>query len=124
MEQRPIHSRVKRAERVMSHALVELRPRKWWPFGVKSAVLLDISATGFKIELTGACKIDLQSRYWMTIPLGPFGMASPPSIQVAVTVRWFDEVKMRVGGTFEKIQDSASLYMDKIVDAVKEQPLS
>jgi hypothetical protein len=42
-----------RESRYASHALVELRRFKILPFGVHSAVLLDVSLGGFKIEFTG-----------------------------------------------------------------------
>jgi hypothetical protein len=113
-----------RSERVMSHALVELRSHNWWPFGIKSAVLLDLSGTGFKIELTGPADIALESIHLLTIPLRPFGLAAPSFIQTKVRVKWFQKDKMRIGGTFESINPSDTIYLDRIISYVKEQPIS
>ena len=113
-----------RSERVMSHALVELRRSNWWPFGVKSAVLLDLSQTGFKIELTGPADIELESVLLLTIPLRPFGVASPPSIQISVQVKWFQNTKQRLGGTFVNVNPSDKLFLDTIIAFVQEQPIS
>jgi hypothetical protein len=115
---------VERSERVMSHALVELRRHNWWPFGVKSAVLLDMSATGFKIELTGPAVIKLESIHILTIPLRPFGIPTPPSIQISVRVKWFQKDKMRIGGTFEVVQPRDFLFLNSIISYVKYQPIS
>ena len=113
-----------RSERVMSHALVELRSNNWWPFGVKSAVLLDLSASGFKIELTGPADIKLETIHLLTIPLRPFGLATPSYIQTKVRIKWFQKDKMRIGGTFENIKPSDTLFLDRIISFVKEQPIS
>lgn len=113
-----------RSERVMSHALVELRSHSWWPFGIKSAVLLDLSATGFKIELTGPANIALESIHLLTIPLSPFGLAAPSYIQTKVKIKWFQKEKMRIGGTFESVRPSDTIYLDRIIAYVKDQPIS
>ena len=81
-------SQVDRSERVMSHALVELRSNNWWPFGVKSAVLLDLSASGFKIELTGPADIKLETIHLLTIPLRPFGKQLIPGAVVCRCYSW------------------------------------
>ncbi len=117
-------SQVDRSERVMSHALVELRSNNWWPFGVKSAVLLDLSASGFKIELTGPAEIKLETIHLLTIPLRPFGLAAPSYIQTKVRIKWFQKDKMRIGGTFEHMKPSDTLFLERIIAFIKEQPIS
>jgi len=112
-----------RQERVMSHALVELRRTKWWPLGVQSAVLLDVSSGGFKIEFTGKASCVVGDTYWMQIPLAPFNISSPQAITVKVLVKWFDPEKMRLGGVFDSPQKSSELYLEQIIDRVKEQAL-
>ncbi len=107
----------------MSHALVELRRSKWWPLGVHSAVLLDISATGFKIEFTGKAACRAGDSFWMQIPLTPFAISSPQTITLKVLVKWFDAEKMRVGGVFESLDKSSDLYLGQIIERVKEQAL-
>ena len=42
-----------RESRFVSHAIVELRKFKHLPFFCHSAVLLDLSPSGFKLEFTG-----------------------------------------------------------------------
>jgi hypothetical protein len=112
-----------RLERVISHALVELRRNKWWPFGVQSAVLLDVSAAGFKIEFTGNATCQAGDSFWMEIPLAPFGITSPQSMTLKVVIKWFDPEKMRVGGVFESMEKSSELYLGQIIEKVKEQVL-
>lgn len=112
-----------RAERVISHALVELRRHKWWPLGVKSAVLLDLSQTGFKVEFTGQAKCGVDEMFWMQIPLSPFGIVAPRDIAVRVTVKWFDPKKMRMGGIFESPDAATNIFLEKIIEKVKIQTL-
>ena len=114
----------KRPERVISHALVELKRHKWWPLGIKSAVLLDISKAGFKIEFTSQVKVRSDETLYMDIPLSPFGISAPRSILVQVSVKWFDPDSMRVGGVFLNIDDKTLMFLEKIIDKVKEQDLN
>jgi hypothetical protein len=44
---------VGRPERFISHALVEVRKYKLFPFFIQSGILLDMSTAGFKAEYTG-----------------------------------------------------------------------
>jgi hypothetical protein len=108
-----------RPVRVISHALVEMRRHKWLPFGVSSAVLLDMSTTGFKVEFTGSVQCAIGDKFIMQIPLAPFGIKVPASVSCPVIVKWFDPDKMRVGGTFEDPSKAAQIYLDQIIEKVK-----
>jgi hypothetical protein len=92
-----------------------------WPFGVHSAVLLDLSETGFKIEFTGSAALKAGDKRILQIPLAPFGISSPSHISCDVTVKWFDLAKMRVGGVFENIDAPSRVFLDKIIERVKNQ---
>ena len=70
-------SQKQRAHRYISHALVEVRRFKLLPFFCDSAVLLDISASGFKLEFTGEVKVSPGNQYWLNIPLSPLGIYAP-----------------------------------------------
>lgn len=112
-----------RPERVISHALVEIRRYKWWPLGVHSAVLLDLSAQGFKLEFTGKVSCKMNDSFWMQIPLSPFGISGPGDVTLKIIVKWFDESKMRIGGVFEMVEPSQSAFLEKIIEKVKAQSL-
>ena len=112
-----------REERVASHALVELRKHKWWPFGVKSAVLLDVSSNGFKIEFTSNTSCSTGEELLMEIPLSPFGVMSPRSLLLAVQIMWFDEQKMRCGGVFKTKSPMTMLFVKKIIEASRDTSL-
>ena len=109
-----------RPERVISHALVELRKNRWWPFGVRSAVLLDISEGGFKIEFTATTSCTTGDKLLMEIPLAPFGILAPASILLGIQIMWFDEVKMRCGGIFVNTNPKTVLFIQKIMDESKD----
>lgn len=115
----PIQRPTERAERVISHALVELRRNRWWPFGVRSAVLLDVSEGGFKIEFTGNTKCVTGEKLLMEIPLGPFGILAPRSLLMNVQIMWFDDARMRCGGIFVNTNPTTVLFIQKIIEASK-----
>jgi hypothetical protein len=112
-----------RAERVISHALVEMRRYRWLPFGIKSAVLLDLSSSGFKAEFTGNMRCKPGDRFFMQIPLLPFGIKAPTSISCPVSIKWFDPKKMRVGGIFDSVTNTNQVYLNQIIEKVKAQGL-
>lgn len=109
----------KRPKRVISHALVEIRKSRWWPFGVRSAILLDVSEGGFKIEFTANTSGMVGEKLLMEIPLAPFGIIAPNSILVVVQILWFDESKMRCGGIFINTTPTTVLFIQKIMEASK-----
>lgn len=58
---------VKRAKRIESHALVDVKMSSWNPLSVASAVLLDLSWQGFKIEFVNPVKVKAGARLSMSI---------------------------------------------------------
>lgn len=116
-------SQEKRPKRYISHALVEVRRYRWWPLGIQSAVLLDLSINGFKIEFTGKSSCEPEQSLWMEIPLSPFQISGPDEILMRITVKWFDEAKMRVGGTFELAYPHQSVFLEQLIEKVKDQVL-
>ncbi len=112
-----------RPERVISHALVEIRRYRWWPLGVHSAVLLDLSPQGFKAEFTGKVSCKTDETFWMQIPLSPFGIAGPGDVLLKIVIKWFDPTKMRIGGVFEMVEPTQSAFLEKIIEKVKAQAL-
>lgn len=108
-----------RQERFTSHALVEIRKYRWLPFGLHSAVLLDISLQGFKIEFTGEYHASVGDFYWLNVPLSPLGIYSPPRIICQSQCRWFDDQKYRFGGAFVDLDHTQRLIIDQIVETLK-----
>ena len=110
---------INRADRYISHALVELKKYKNLPFGAHSAILLDISLSGFKIEFTGDTKVKPGEFYWLQIPLAPLGIMAPSKFECKTEVKWFDENKFRVGGTFNKLKESEKVIIDQIFEQLR-----
>lgn len=112
-----------RPTRYMSHALVEIRRYRWWPLGVQSAVLLDLSTQGFKAEFTGRTSCKSEESYWMHVPLSPFQIAGPSDILLRITIKWFDESKMRIGGVFELADAHQMVFLEQLIEKIKSQAL-
>lgn len=110
-----------RAERYVSHALVEVRWSKWWPFGIRSAVLLDLSTQGFKLELTNEWDVRAGQHLWLTIPLSPLGIALPTRFSCAVECRWFDRNRYRMGGVYSNVSSQDHELIGKIIQTLKEK---
>ena len=108
-----------RAQRYISHALVEVRRFKLLPFFCHSAVLLDISTGGFKLEFTGEVEVAPGNQYWLNVPLTPLGIPHPKRIFCLSEVRWFDRSRYRIGGTFLKLSNQDRLIIDQIVSSLK-----
>jgi len=108
-----------RATRYTSHALVELRRWKLLPFGVHSAVLLDISVGGFKIEFTGEANAKSGDVFWLCVPLTPLGISVPTRLTCKVECRWFDPKRFRIGGTFVSLEAGDKLVIEKLVEALR-----
>lgn len=117
-------SSVNRAERFVSHALVEVRKFKQLPFFVDSAVLLDISVGGFKIEFTGDRVAKPGEKFWLSIPLSPLGIFAPTRISCKGECRWFDAKRFRVGGTFSNLSEGDRMVIQRIVENLQERGLS
>ncbi|MBP9706216.1 MAG: PilZ domain-containing protein [Oligoflexales bacterium] len=104
-----------RDPRFISHALIEVRNSKWWPFGVMSAILLDISAGGFKIELTGDVPLLKGKIYWLHIPLAPLRIFAPEKLVCRMQVRWFDPQRFRCGGILLGVNQETSGIIERII---------
>jgi hypothetical protein len=112
---------VNRERRYTSHALVEIRRFKHWPFGIKSAVLLDISLSGFKMEYTSEVTAKPGEQFWVNIPLNPLGIFSPSHLMIQGECRWFDASRYRVGGIFLGLSKNDKMIVEQIVDTVKKR---
>ena len=114
---------IERRTRYTSHALVEVRKWKWWPLGVASGVLLDMSMDGFKLEFTSEYTAKTLDRLWITLPLGPLGILAPQRLSLPVEVRWFDDRRYRIGGVFLEISDEEKTVVNRVVKSLKERGL-
>jgi hypothetical protein len=108
-----------REDRFMSHTLVEVKRFKWLPIGVHSAVLLDVSSSGFKAEFTGEHSVVPGNQYWLNIPLSPLGIYIPKQILCRCECRWFDHRRFRMGGTFIDISKKDQVLIDQIITEIK-----
>lgn len=114
-----IKSDIERPNRYTSHALVEVRRFKILPFFCYSAVLLDISISGFKIEFTSDTKVEPGSRYWLNIPLGPLGIFAPKRLLVQAETRWFDSDRFRIGGVFMNLTHTEKMIVEHIIQTIE-----
>jgi hypothetical protein len=110
-----------RENRYTSHALVEFRKFKVLPIGIHSAILLDISLGGFKIELTGDKKVRTGENFWLHIPLAPLGIYAPARLMCRGECRWFDGERFRVGGVFTDLSKTDRMIIDQIVETMKQR---
>ena len=108
-----------RAQRYISHALVEVRRFKILPFFCDSAVLLDISVGGFKLEFTGEVQVAPGNQYWLSIPLSPLGIYAPKRLNCRCECRWFDDTRYRIGGTFIDLSKTDQMLIEQIVSSLK-----
>ena len=105
-----------RESRFVSHAIVELRRFKHLPFYCHSAVLLDLSPSGFKIEFTGETQVEPGDIYWLQIPLASFGIYTPKSITIKCQCRWFDSSRYRIGGAFINIAKRDTVIIESMLE--------
>jgi hypothetical protein len=108
-----------RSERFTSHALVEIRRFRWLMFWTESAVLLDMSAEGFKLEFTGEASAKPGTVYWLEIPLSPLGIRAPAQLTCRAECKWFDEKRFRVGGVFLDLTASDRAIIQQVVEALR-----
>ncbi len=107
---------LRKTPRFESHALVEIRTSRWNPFSTKSAILIDISADGFKVEFVSPLSpLRFGGKVRMCIPLAPFGIYSAQAIDLVGVVRWFDERNFRCGGIFEKPDVETATHLEQII---------
>jgi hypothetical protein len=105
-----------RATRFESHALVDVRLQAWNPFSVESAVLLDLSNQGYKMEFVNPIKnIRPGTTLYMFIPLAPFGILAPTRLKLKIIVKWFDAREYRAGGVFIAPTSEQIHILDKVL---------
>jgi hypothetical protein len=107
--------------RYSSHALVEVRKFKMLPFGINSAVLLDISASGFKAEFTGEAKMKPGEHFWLNVPLVPLGIRAPARLSCRGECRWFDTKRFRIGGVFLELSKAEKLIIDQVIESLRQR---
>lgn len=114
-------SQASRQERIRSHTFVELRKFKHLPIFCHSAVLLDVSLGGFKVEFTGEVKLEPGQKYWVMIPMSPLGINNPSKIYCLGECRWFDDTRFRMGGIFLNLGREEMAAIELIVSALKKR---
>lgn len=107
-----------RPDRYTSHALVEVRRFRRLPLFCQSAVLLDISISGFKIEFTSEHIVEPGSRYWLNIPLSPLGIYAPRRLNLLGESRWFDQNRFRIGGVFLDLTKRDKIVLEQIIETI------
>ncbi len=117
------NDQIDRRTRYTSHALIEIRKWRFWPFGVTSGVLLDMSVDGFKLEFTSEYTCKTLDRLWITLPLGPLGIIAPMRLSLPVEVRWFDSRRFRIGGVYLGLTSDQKVVVQKVVKSLKERGL-
>jgi len=111
-------SSVKRAKRIESHALIDVKMSSWNPLSVASAVLLDLSWQGFKLEFVNSVKIKPGTNLTMNIPLASFGILAPAKLKLKIQVKWYDARMLRAGGIFEPESHEQDYLIQKIIDVL------
>lgn len=109
---------IKRAKRIESHALVDVKMSSWNPLSVASAVLLDLSWQGFKLEFVNSVKIKPGTNLTMNIPLSSFGILAPAKLKLKIQVKWYDARMLRAGGIFEPESHEQDYLIQKIIDVL------
>lgn len=108
-----------RPNRFVSHALVEVRKFKSIPLFCHSAVLLDISLSGYKIEFTSEVRMDPGIKCWLNIPLSPLGIYAPKRLLVHSECRWFDSHRFRIGGVFISLSKQEMMLIEQIIATIQ-----
>ena len=111
---------LQRHPRFQSHALIDVRTYWWNPFKVASAVLLDLSVQGFKIEFVNPVKLHAGQRVFVSIPLSPFHILSPARLKLVVELKWFDAQSLRAGGVFDTLRDVERHIVEKVIHRISE----
>ena len=108
-----------RPVRYVSHALVEVKKWKSVPFFCHSAVLLDISLSGYKIEFTSEHRMEPGVKCWLSIPLSPLGIYAPKKLVVHTECRWFDDHRFRIGGIFVGLSKQEMMLVEQIIATIE-----
>lgn len=107
-----------RPPRFPSHALIDVRFSRWNPFARVSAVLIDVSVTGFKLQLVDRAKLKVGTACVLSIPLSPFGVQVAENLVVKGEIKWVDQEGMRAGGVFVDVPDHSRLLIERVIAAV------
>jgi PilZ domain len=108
-----------RDPRYPSHALIDVSTSKWNPFAESSAVLLDLSQGGFKIEFVNPVELKTGMKINLSIRLSPFGILTPETLRLKAEVKWFDREKLRCGGLFSSPSETEFYVLDKIIAQIQ-----
>lgn len=111
----------RRAPRYESHALVDVRTSAWNPFSTISAVLLDLSNSGFKIEFVNPVTFKPGTELQLQIPLAPFEILAPAKLKLQIVVKWFDQHSLRAGGVFSKTGEQEAYLLNQVVLRARER---
>ena len=109
---------LQRPLRFESHALVDIKTSAWNPFAVVSAVMLDLSVKGFKIEFVSPLKLLPGDFFTMGIPLAPFHILSPKRLKLKIQIKWFDARTLRCGGVFVEPSSHEIFFLEQIVSKI------
>lgn len=104
-----------RLARVTSHALVDVKTNRWNPFSKLSAVLLDVTLMGFKIEFIENVNIARNSELSFIIPLAPFEIYEQVSLKLRGHVKWFNLESMRAGGVFVSTSTQEEQMLTQVI---------
>ena len=110
-----------REVRYRSHALIEMKKFKLLPFFAFSGVLLDMSLSGLKVDLTKAADVKPGNQFWLQIPLSPLGIFAPSKLLCKIECRWYDPNKFRLGGVFLDLTRTERLIIDQIITTLDEK---
>jgi hypothetical protein len=110
---------VDRSRRLSSHALVDIKTNRWNPFSRHSAVLLDLSSVGFKVEFINTINLAKGTTLFFRLPLAPFKIDTPTNLRLTGTVVWFDARTMRAGGTFSPPKPQMEQALQKVIERLQ-----
>jgi len=106
-------------KRFDSHNLVEVSLSKWNFLNTESAVLLDISETGCKIEFVSNIKpLKKGDVIILSILLSPFNIFAPNKLKLKFMIKWFDTKTLRSGGIFISVEKEQIIILDQIINKV------
>jgi hypothetical protein len=108
-----------REHRFESHALIEVQLQWWNPFSKHSAVLLDLSASGCKIEFVNPIKLTTQKKVQLHIPLTPFGIDSITVLHAQAEVKWFDVTCLRCGCVFIQLDETKKYAIEQALNRIE-----
>lgn len=117
----PAESRKERLMRTPSFNILDVRTNFWNPFSKHSAVLLDLTEQGFKIEFIEAVIIEPQAHVSLHIPLSPFRIPERTTLKLKAVVKWFERASMRAGGEFLALQPAHIETLKRMIAFLRKQ---